>query len=388
MSVRFRLVLFGIVGVLCLGYVVFNVVGAKTLEGSYRVVVDMPVTGGLFPGSQVTYRGVPVGTVTSIELTDTGVAANLDIHDSVQIPRQTKAVVADRSPAGEQYIDMEPTGSGPPYLKNGSVIVPAQTSRPPSLAGLLNAITAFSDSVDLGQLRTVFRELDTAFAGTGPALGALIDHSASLVAELQRVTPQTLDLLRSTGTLLDTQVAHDGDLRSFAKSLRQLSDTIRADDPKTARLIVAALQTTQQLAPVLLHDSHDIGILLANLVTTGRIVVARLPGLKALVLALPDGLYALASAVHGGKVSFKLIDQPGTFCGYGGTRRRAPFNPHRGPPITNGYCKHPLSFQQQRGAANEPRPPGDDTAGPPKAHHSRSSAADSPSWEKVYEPAG
>lgn len=372
-----RLGLFGAVGVLCLAYVLFSVVGAKSFEGSYRVVVDMPVTGGLFPGSQVTYRGVPIGTVSSIDITGAGIAANLDIHDSVHIPTATRAVVADRSPAGEQYIDMEPTGSGPPYLRDGSVIAQQDTARPPSLAALLNSITAFSNSVDLRQLRTVFHELDLAFAGTGPALGALIDHSAALVAELEQVSPQTIDLLRSAGALLDAQVAHDGDLRSFAHSLRQLSETIRADDPKTAKLIDAALQATQQVAPILINDSHDIGVLLANLVVTGHIAVERLPGLKALVIALPDGLHALAAAVHGDHVSFKLIDQPGTFCAYGHTRRRAPFNPHRGPPITNGYCAHPLPIQQQRGAANEPRPPGDDTAGPPKKR-SRDS------WREMY----
>jgi phospholipid/cholesterol/gamma-HCH transport system substrate-binding protein len=356
-----RLGLFGLVGVLCLGYVLFSVVGSQTFKGSYRVVVHMPVTGGLFPGSQVTYRGVPIGTVSSIDITDGGVAANLDIHDSVHIPAATKAVVADRSPAGEQYIDMEPTGAGPPYLRDGSVIGSADTVRPPSLAELLKAVTVFSNSVDLGQLQTVFHELDIAFAGTGPALGALIDHSSDLVAELEAVTPQTIDLLRSAGTALDTQAAHNGDLRSFAKSLRRLSDTIRTDDPKTARLIDAALQATQAVAPVLLNDSHDIGILLANLVTTGKIAVARVPGLRALVIALPDGLRALATSVHGDHVLFKLIDQPGTFCAYGHTRRRTPFNPHRGAPITNGYCAHPLPIQQQRGAANAPRPPGDDT---------------------------
>jgi phospholipid/cholesterol/gamma-HCH transport system substrate-binding protein len=356
-----RLGLFGLVGVLCLAYIMFSVIGAQTFKGSYRVVVEMPETGGLFPGSQVTYRGVPIGSVTSIDITDNGIAARLAIHDSVQIPTATKAVVADRSPAGEQYLDIVPTGNGPPYLQDGSVIEPANTVRPPSLAGLLRAITVFSDSVDLNDLRTVFHELDVAFNGTGPALGALIDHSAALVAQLESVTPQTLDLLRSAGTLLDTQVAHNGDLRSFAGSLRRLSDTIRSDDPKTAKLIEAALQTTEAVAPVLLNDSHDVGVLLANLVTTGQIAVARLSGLKALVLALPDGLHSLAASVHGDHVLFKLLEQPGTFCAYGHTRRRTPFNPHRGPPITNGYCTDPLPIQQQRGAVYAPRPPGDDT---------------------------
>jgi phospholipid/cholesterol/gamma-HCH transport system substrate-binding protein len=373
--------LFAAVGALSLGYVVFSVIGQKALEGSYRVVVDMPVTGGLFPGSQVTYRGVPVGIVSSIDITATGVAANVEIHDSVHVPTATKAVVADRSPAGEQYLDIEPTGAGPPYLTDGSVIPVKDTVQPPSLAGLLNSIAAFSGSVDLTQLRTVVNELDTAFAGTGPALGEILDHGAQLIASLARIEPQTIDLLRNAGTLLDTQAAHDGDLRTFAGSLRRLSDTIRADDPKTAALIESALETTRQVGPILLNDSHDIGVLLTNLVTTGRIAVARLPGLKALLISLPDGLYALASAVHGGHVSFKLSDQPGTFCSYPGTRRRAPFNPHKGAAITNGYCLHPLPIQDQRGAVYEPRPPGDDTAGPPAKGGKASTAQ---SWTGMY----
>jgi phospholipid/cholesterol/gamma-HCH transport system substrate-binding protein len=356
-----RLGLFAVVGLLALGYLVVRVIGQKTIEGSYRVTVNMPVTGGLFPGSQVTYRGVPVGIVSSIDITSTGIAADLAIHDSVHIPAATKAVVADRSPAGEQYIDMEPTASGPPYLAGGSVIQPQDTKRPPSLAALLNSIASFSKSVDVRQLRTVVNQLDIAFAGTGPQLGAILDHGAQLIASLADIEPQTIDLLHNAGVLLDTQVAHDGDLRTLATSLRQLSDTIRTDDPKTAQLIDAALQATEQVAPLLVNDSHDIAVLLTNLVTTGRIAVARLPGLKALLFSLPDGLHALASAVHGGHVDFLLSPQPGTFCAYPGTRRRAPFNPHKGAAITNGYCLHPLPIQDQRGAIYEPRPAGDDT---------------------------
>lgn len=356
-----KLGLFALVGLLSLGYLLFSVIGSKTFEGQYRVVVEMPVTGGLFPGSQVTYRGVPIGTVDSIDITADGVAANLDIHDSVHIPAATKAVVADRSPAGEQYIDMEPTGDGPPYLADGSVISPENTVQPPSLAALLNSIATFSKSVDLKELKTVVDQLAIAFSGTGPALGALLDHSAELVDSLVAVEPQTIDLLHNAGVLLDVQAAHNGDLRTFAESLRQLSDTIRADDPRTAQLIEAALETTRQVAPLLVNDSHGIAVLLTNLVTTGRIAVARLPGLKALLFSMPDGVRALASAVHGGHVDFLLSPQPGTYCSYPGTRRRAPFNPHKGKAITNGYCTDPLPIQDQRGARYAPRPPGDDT---------------------------
>ena len=66
-----------------------------------------------------------------------------------------------------------------------------------------------------------------AFDGAGPALGAIIDHSAQLVTELSEAIDAADDrpAAVNAGTLLDTQVAHNDDLRTFAKSLRQLSDT-------------------------------------------------------------------------------------------------------------------------------------------------------------------
>lgn len=364
-----KLTAFALVGLLALGYLLFNVIGAKAFEGSYRVQVRMPVTGGLFPGSQVTYRGVPVGTVSSIDIDPVrdDVVAALEIHHGVRIPATAIAQVSDRSPAGEQYLDMlPPAGSGPPYLSNGSVIDnPQQVKQPPSLGGLLNSVTAFSDSVNVRKLRTLFDQLEVAFGGSGPALARIIDNSVNLVGSLRAVEPQTINLLMTAGQVLDTQAAHLGDLRTFSVSLHQLADTLRADDPKTAALIRNALVATRTLGPLLQQDAGNVGMLLVNLVTTGQIAAQRVPGLNALLVALPGGVRALASAVHGRHVDFTLLLATGNACKYPGTRREAPYDAHRYPPITNGYCLHPQQKQQQRGAVYAPRPPGDHTAGPP-----------------------
>jgi phospholipid/cholesterol/gamma-HCH transport system substrate-binding protein len=386
-----RLLAFAAVGLLCLGYLLFNVVGAKTFEGQYRVAVSLPATGGLFPGSQVTYRGVPIGTVGSIDITHSGVRANLEIHDGVKVPTATLAVVADRSPAGEQYIDLQPTGDGPPYLQGDDTIPQSQTRLPPSLADLLDSVSAFSHSINIKELHTVFNQLDLALGGTGPALGRIIDNTSQLVSTLESVEPQTIDLLYNGGKLLDTQAAHGADLRRFSISLRKLADTLRADDPKTDKLIAAALTTTQQVGPLLAEDAGNVGKLLANLVTTGQIVVDRIPGLKALLVSLPNGLEALATAVHGGQVDFRLLSQTGKACAYK-TRRETPFDDHQRPPIIDNYCLHPTSTEQQRGAINAPRPPGDDTARPPSRSSgdsssirtSRTTQAHSDSWLNVF----
>jgi phospholipid/cholesterol/gamma-HCH transport system substrate-binding protein len=386
-----RLLLFAMVGLFCLGYLLFNVVGAKTFEGQYRVAVSLQATGGLFPGSQVTYRGVPIGTVSSIDITRTGVQANLEIHDGVRVPAATLAVVADRSPAGEQYIDLQPTGDGPPYLRANSSIAQSATRLPPSLANLLGSVSAFSNSINIKELHTVFNQLDLALAGTGPALGRIIDNTSRLVTTLESVEPQTIDLLDNAGKVLDTQAAHGADLRTLSTSLRQLADTLRTDDPKTDRLIDAALTTTQQVGPLLNEDAGNVGMLLANLVTTGQIVDDRLPGLRALLVSLPDGLQALATAVHGGHVDFKLITQTGRACAYK-TRRQSPFDDHKGRPVVDNYCLHPTRLEQQRGSVYAPRPPGDDTAGPASGAGADASSirtspptrAHSDSWMNVF----
>ena len=60
------------------------------VDDSYTVVAHFAESGGIFAGGEVTYRGVRVGEVTSLELTEEGVDVNLDIEkDFDTIPADT-----------------------------------------------------------------------------------------------------------------------------------------------------------------------------------------------------------------------------------------------------------------------------------------------------------
>ena len=61
--------------------------------GQYRVTVELPETGGLYPRSNVTYRGTEVGIVESVNLTDDGVAAELSLNSGIKIPADVEAEV-------------------------------------------------------------------------------------------------------------------------------------------------------------------------------------------------------------------------------------------------------------------------------------------------------
>ena len=78
-------------------------------DKSYAVTAHFTESGGIFTGAEVAYRGVTVGQVSDMKLTDQGVDVVLNIEKKYEdIPRRTKAVVANRSAVGEQYVDLQP----------------------------------------------------------------------------------------------------------------------------------------------------------------------------------------------------------------------------------------------------------------------------------------
>ena len=95
---------------------VFDDADARPLE----LPLELPAAGGLYQFSNVTYRGVQLGKVTSVGLTPTGAKATLSLSTSPKVPADLTAQVLSVSAVGEQYVDLQPKTDSPPYLHDGS----------------------------------------------------------------------------------------------------------------------------------------------------------------------------------------------------------------------------------------------------------------------------
>src|SRR5262249_14774582 len=89
-------------------YVGFNILRLQLARNPFTVSMQLPTSGGLYPRSEVTYRGKLVGQVSEIKLVPNGVVAPLKIDEGERIPADLDAAVADLSPAGEQFVDLRP----------------------------------------------------------------------------------------------------------------------------------------------------------------------------------------------------------------------------------------------------------------------------------------
>lgn len=180
---------------------------------------------GLADRNDVTMRGLVVGTVDGVRLTETGVMVNMTLNPNTTVPGGTKAVIVRRSPIGELTVELEP-GEGPP-LKDGAVIAREDTRPPPDVSTTLEVLANVLEAVPSDDLTTVLAELDKAVDNRSSDLARFSEDAADLPERLLEIEG-TLKNLIETGPELTGVFADNAEV--FADDLRQtalLADLLR-----------------------------------------------------------------------------------------------------------------------------------------------------------------
>ena len=106
--------------------------------GAYNVDANFVAGGGLYENANVTYRGVTVGRVEAVGLTNDGVVAHMRLNSDTPVPENVTATVKSVSAVGEQYIDLVPPDDpSTAMLRDGANIGQDRTAIGQDIAGLL-----------------------------------------------------------------------------------------------------------------------------------------------------------------------------------------------------------------------------------------------------------
>jgi phospholipid/cholesterol/gamma-HCH transport system substrate-binding protein len=257
-------------------------------DSTYTVAAHYKQSGGIYTGAEVDYRGVGVGQVSKMKLTSKGVDVILSIDKSHKnIPKDSIALVANRSAVGEQFVDLQPQTDKGPYLKQGSTIPTPDTAIPVSTTEILTNLDNLLESVPQADLRTVVAESGAAFHDAGPSLGQIIDTSSSFIDAAEANFDTTTALIRDSRTVLQTQVDKGSDIRSFTRDLALFTDTLAAHDKDLRSLIDNGSATANELRTFLEQNRVNLGQLINNLVTTGEVTVKHLKGIRQILVIYP-----------------------------------------------------------------------------------------------------
>ncbi len=336
------------------------------LDRSYTVVAHFAESGGIFAGGEVTYRGVRIGKVSELELTEdkSGVDVHLEIENAWdEIPSDSLAVVGNRSAVGEQYVELQPQVDDGPYLENGSEIAEAATRTPIATEKLLGDISATVSSVDREALRTTVHELGLAFGGTGEDLQQIIDTGNAFIETADANFDITTALIRDSNVVLNGQVDSETALRDFASHLQSFSTAMVGADKDLRRVIDSGSYTANQLRTFLEDNQVEIAELLNNVITTNRVIVKNLPGLKTLLVAYPwvlEGSFGVvaktpSSPNYNAHIGLILTTTSPCYAGYESTDTRGPQKTENRDLNENARCTEPPTKSNPRGTQNLPR---------------------------------
>lgn len=329
-------------------------------DDSFTVVAHFADSGGVFEGAQVTYRGSTIGRVGDMRLTDEGVDVHLDIDNKWdKIPADTLAVVANRSAVGEQYVDLQPQTKDGPYLTEKSEIAQQHTEIPIATSKLIGDLATTVGDLDRDALRTVVSELGTAFDGTGEDLGQIIDTTTSFIETADANFDLTTALIRSSNTVLSTQLDLASSIRNFSRDLDLFSTALVGSDADLRYVIDNGSSAANTVRRFIEDNDVEITALLNNVRTTSETIVANLDGLEHLLVVYPyavEGGFTVVSkdpdtGLH--DAHFGLVLTPHSLCrkGYEATNQR---NPGDGSwaELPDVGCKEVGTKVNPRGAQN------------------------------------
>lgn len=334
----------------------------RLLGGGASFSASFAQSGGIFVGSEVTYRGVKVGRVSGLELEKDGVLVQAQLDRGAEVPKDTLAVVENRSAVGEQYLDLQPRSFGGPVLRTGDRIPRKDTAYPVRVDQLLLHLDNTVKSVDLNDLRTVVDELGTGFEGSGPDLARLIDNGDLLTQAAISALPETVALLEHSKTVLDTQRETAPEIKNFSTDFANLSETLQGSDADLRLILDRGVVASKELESLVKDNQANLATLIANLITIGQVTTSRIDGIEQMFVSYPSSVAGGFTVVPGdGTAHFGIqTSQQPAVCtkGYEGTQKVDPNRTQNMPPTnTRAGCTLPRgSASNVRGAQNAPRP--------------------------------
>ena len=141
----------------------------------FRDVLD------LVPQSTVKVNDVTVGKVKSIKLKGYVAEVALEVPKDLDLPDNARAEIRQTSLLGEKFVQLAaPTEPGSGKLSNNDVIGLDRTGRNPEVEEVFGALSLLLNGGGVGQLKTIFAELNNAFEGREAEFRSVLDPDPHL----------------------------------------------------------------------------------------------------------------------------------------------------------------------------------------------------------------
>ncbi|GAB3852335.1 MCE family protein [Nocardioides maradonensis] len=226
-----RRVVLGVVALLLLGGVLQGARVAGWLGGTpgddLVVTADFVDTTGLYVGNQVTYLGVPVGTVVDVEPRGASMRVVLHLQPGTQVPADAGAEILQSSLVTDRYVELGPAYTGGPTLASGAHITAAHTRSPAGVdeiaTAIDNLVKALNGNLRTGRgtlgsgLGTLLATTAKALRGNGTALRSALSNGQGALQVLTSKDAALTQVSNDLRGLVDVLARRDRRIRTFTR---------------------------------------------------------------------------------------------------------------------------------------------------------------------------
>lgn len=298
--VKRQLGTFTILTAIALGLMVFVYarIPASVGIGVYHVKAEFGDASGLYPKALVTFHGVKVGEVSSLNLTPTMAVATLRLNDGTSIPANVVAELHSTSAIGEQYVDLVPQGMPKGALSDGTVLDPSRTVPMTQITPVLESLNHLLQSVPLQATTDVLNQVNEGLGSQGRRVNQLIDSSSTLVQSAQQQISATTGLISALQPVLDQQNQLAPQTLSSLSSLNALTKELAAKDADLRALLSKGPTGLGNVTTTVNDLQKSLPGLLGNLGVTGQVLHSYLPNLQQILVTYPATVARLQSTVN------------------------------------------------------------------------------------------
>ena len=243
--------------------------GAYSLAGSFSSSGE-----GLHAGSEVTYRGVQVGRVTTIALHSGRAVVTMAIDRGFHVPADATATILPVNVFGADNVALTfPDGDRTEALGSGATV--SHTAVSPELTDLFAAADPLLAQIDAPDLATVVSNLAQGAQGEGPTIAASVDEGVKLANFLDNTLPQQLSVLDSFNGFAAAIAPTAPALNAIASASNRALPAFNAQAAAYQKLLQTLSPFAENLAQFLAAYHPDIMTLLSSGDNVARVLLVQ-----------------------------------------------------------------------------------------------------------------
>lgn len=262
------------------------------------------------PGDEIRVRGVPVGTIRSIDVDrrDFSVTFKLAIDPDTRIAADTTAHLVPKTLFGDKFVELEGAAPGAPALRDGAVIPRSRTQSPVEVQQLLDKLRPVLEGIDPIELSATLASVAQGLSGAAPDLRTLVEQLPPIFDELSGREGDVAAVLQHVPGVAGTLAERSDDLAAAARDLGKVADVLAEHEPALARFITENAHLSAQAAELLTTQAPRIDRILPDSLDVLRLVSLQPGKVAALAKGLPSFVEGLAAATTTGSFRSPLSD--------------------------------------------------------------------------------